>query len=285
MLRELRFLRTLSILITSFILPLILWANSSWLLLFTLFTILGLLLLLPLWSLLLTLWSLSFLLRRSLFNLLFWDWPWLEWSTISVKCLFFSTIVRSIFWLRRPFSWERLRRRLEDWLGISEWILIFCLLWLLKLLGIPNWRCFGRVEQRVLCFSTNNNWVRVVFALMHFMLKCLWHLPALVDWMVFKESCFWIPVILTMAPCFFLLITVVMVMFSNYRYWNIDMLSCICHWFIVDVGASVLNGLVIDMSHSVLNWFKLSMCCVVSMALFWVVVMWTFVMIISDMGI
>ena len=199
--------------------------------------------------------------------------------------MIFSAIVRSIFWLRLPFSWHRLGRRLEDWLGISEWILIFCLLWLLKLLGLPDWRSFRWVEQRVLCFSTNNNWVRVVLTLMHLMLNCLWHLPALVDWMVFKEPCFWIPVIFSMAPCFFLLITVMMVMFSNNRYWNIDMLSCICHWLIVDVCACVLNRLVIDMGQSVLNWFELSMCCVIRMALFWMVVMWTFVMIISDMGI
>lgn len=199
--------------------------------------------------------------------------------------MIFSAIVRSIFWLRLPFSWHRLGRRLEDWLGISEWILIFCLLWLLKLLGLPNWRSFGWVEQRVLCFSTNNNWVRVVFTLMHLMLNCLWHLPALVDWMVFKEPCFWIPVIFSMAPCFFLLITVMMVMFSNNRYRNIDMLSCICHRLIVDVCACVLNRLVIDMGQSMLNWFKLSMCCVIRMALFCMVVMWTFVMIISDMGI
>ena len=39
------------------------------------------------------------------------------------------------------------------------------------------------------------------------------------------------------------------------------------------------------MSQSVLNWFELSMSCVICMTLFWVVVMWTFVMIISDMGI
>ena len=214
MLRELRFLWTLAILLTSSILPLILWANSSWLL-FTLITILWLLLLLPLWSLLLTLWSLSFLLRRSFFDLLFWNSPRLEWSTISVKCLLFSAVVRSIFWLRLPWSWLRLSRRSEDWLSISEWILIFCLLWLLKLLGLPHWRCFGWVEQRVLCFSTNNNWVRVVFTLMHLMLDCLWHLPALVNWVVFKESSFWIPVIFSMAPCFFLLLTVVMIMLSN----------------------------------------------------------------------
>ena len=47
----------------------------------------------------------------------------------------------------------------------------------------------------------------------------------------------------------------------------------------------MLNRLVIDMGHGVLNWFELSMSCVISMTLFWVVVMWTFVMIISDMGI
>ena len=153
------------------------------------------------------------------------------------------------------------------------------------MLGLPYWRCFWWVEQRVLCFSTNNNWVGVVFTLVHLVLKCLRHLPALVNWMVFKESCFWIPVIFSMAPCFFLFVTVMMVMLSNYRYWNIDMLSCVGHWFIVDVSRCVLNGLVINMSQSVLNWFELSMSCVICMTLFWVVVMWTFVMIISDMGI
>ena len=55
----------------------------------------------------------------------------------------------------------------------------------------------------------------VIFSLVHFMLNCLWHLPALVDWVVFKESCFWIPVIFSMAPCFLLLVTVVMIMLSN----------------------------------------------------------------------
>ena len=153
------------------------------------------------------------------------------------------------------------------------------------MLGLPYWRCFRWVEQRVLCFSTNNNWVGVVFTLVHLVLKCLRHLPALVNWMVFKESCFWIPVIFSMAPCFFLFVTVMMVMLSNYRYWNIDMLSCISHWLVVDVCRCVLNGLVINMSQSVLNWFELSMSCVICMTLFWVVVMWTFVMIISDMGI
>ena len=47
----------------------------------------------------------------------------------------------------------------------------------------------------------------------------------------------------------------------------------------------MLNRLVINMSHGVLNWFELSMSCVICMTFFWVVVMWTFVMIISDMGI
>ena len=63
------------------------------------------------------------------------------------------------------------------------------------------------------------------------------------------------------------------------------MFSCISNWFIVDVCSRVLNRLVIDMGHGVLNWFELSMSCVISMTLFWVVVMWTFVMIISDMCI
>ena len=57
--------------------------------------------------------------------------------------------------------------------------------------------------------------MRVVFTLMHLMLDCLWHLPALVDWVVLKESGFWIPVIFSMAPCFFLLLTVMMIMLSN----------------------------------------------------------------------
>ena len=253
--------------------------------LFALFTILWLLLLLPLWSLFLTWWSLGFLLRRSFFHFLFWNLPWLEWSAISVKWLIFSAIVRSVFWLRLPLSWLRLWRRCENWLSISEWILIFRLLWLLKLLGLSYWRCFGWVEQRVLCFSTNNNWVRVVFTLVHFMLECLWHLPALINWMVFEESSFWIPVIFSMAPCFFFLITMVMVMLSNYGNWNIDMLSCISNWLIVDVCSCVLNWLVINMSHGVFDWLELCMSCVISMTLFWVVVVWTFVMIISDMGI
>ena len=125
----------------------------------------------------------------------------------------------------------------------------------------------------------------MIFTLMHLMLDCLWHLPALVDWMVLEESCFWIPVIFSMAPCFFLLVTMVMIMLSNYGYWNIDMLSCVSHWFIVDVCCCVLNRLVINMSHSMLNWLELSMGCVVCMTLLWMVVMRTFVMIVSDMGI
>ena len=63
------------------------------------------------------------------------------------------------------------------------------------------------------------------------------------------------------------------------------MFSCISNWFIVDVCSRVLNRLVIDMGHGVLNWFELSMSCVISMTLFWVVVMRAFVMIISDMSI
>ena len=63
------------------------------------------------------------------------------------------------------------------------------------------------------------------------------------------------------------------------------MFSCISHWLIVDVCACVLNRLVINMGHGVLNWFELSMSCVISMTLFWVVVMRALVMIISNMSI
>ena len=63
------------------------------------------------------------------------------------------------------------------------------------------------------------------------------------------------------------------------------MFSCISNWFIVDVCSRVLNRLVIDMGHGVFNWFELSMSCVISMTLFWVVVMRALVMIISDMSI
>ena len=101
LLSELRFLRLLAILLTLFILPLLLLlAAISWLLLLLrwLFSaVLWFLLALHLrlrWSLLIV--------RRwwSLLLLLFRNFPWLERSAISVKCLFFSTIVRSIFWLR-----------------------------------------------------------------------------------------------------------------------------------------------------------------------------------------
>ena len=125
----------------------------------------------------------------------------------------------------------------------------------------------------------------MIFTLMHLMLDCLWHLPALVDWMVLEESCFWIPVIFSMAPCFFLLVTMVMIMLSNYRYWNIDMLSGIGDWFIVDMSFGVLNWLVINMSHCVLNWFKLSVSSEIGMAIFWVIVVRTLTMVVSDVGI
>lgn len=53
----------------------------------------------------------------------------------------------------------RLRRRLENWLGVSEWILILCLLRLLELLGLPNrWNLRG-VEKRILCFPSHKHWV------------------------------------------------------------------------------------------------------------------------------
>ena len=101
LLSELRFLRLLAILLTLFILPLLLLlAAISWLLLLLrwLFSaVLWFLLALHLrlgWSLLIV--------RRwwSLLLLLFRNFPWLERSAISVICLFFSTVIRSIFWLR-----------------------------------------------------------------------------------------------------------------------------------------------------------------------------------------
>lgn len=52
-----------------------------------------------------------------------------------------------------------LRRRLENWLGVSEWILILCLLRLLELLGLPNRWNFRWVEKRILCFPSDKHWV------------------------------------------------------------------------------------------------------------------------------
>ena len=103
LLSELRFLGLLTILITLLILPLLLLlAAIRWLLLLLLLrwlfpAILWFFLALHLWLR----WSLLVIRGSwSLLLLLFRNFPWLERSAISVKCLFFSTIVRSIFWLR-----------------------------------------------------------------------------------------------------------------------------------------------------------------------------------------
>ena len=101
LLSELRFLGLLTILFTLFILPLLfLLAAISWLLLLLRWLFSAIL-----WFLLaLYLWlrrSLLVVRRRwSLLLFLFRNFPWLERSAISVKCLFFSAVVRSIFWLR-----------------------------------------------------------------------------------------------------------------------------------------------------------------------------------------
>ena len=88
-----------------------------------------------------------------------------------------------------------------------------------------------------------------------------------------------------MSPCLFLFIAVVMIVGSNHRYWNIDMLCSIGDWFIVDVSIDMLNWLVINVSHGVLDWFELSVSCEVGMASLWMVVVGTFVMVVSDMSI
>ena len=170
-------------------------------------------------------------------------------------------------------------------MSISEWILVFCLLWLLKLLCFPHWWGCRWIEQRVLCFSTNYDRLCMVFTLMHFMYDSFWHLPSLIDWVILKESSLWIPVVFTMTPCFFLFIAVMVIVFSNNRYWNIDMLSCIGDWFIVDVSFGMLDWLVINVSQCVLNWFEFSVSSVVGMAIFWVIVMRTLVMVVSDVSI
>lgn len=120
---------------------------------------------------------------------------------------------------------------------------------------------------------------------MHFVYDSLWHFPSLIDWVILKESSLWIPVVFTMTPCFFLFITMMVIVFSNNRYWNIDMLSGIGDWFIVDMSFGVLNWLVINMSHCVLNWFKLSVSSEIGMAIFWVIVVRTLTMVVSDVGI
>lgn len=125
----------------------------------------------------------------------------------------------------------------------------------------------------------------MIFTLVHFVLDSLWHFPSLIDWVILKESGLWIPVVFTMTPCCFLFITVVMIMGGNNRYWNIDMLGGIGDWFIVDVSVSNLNWLVINVSHCVLNWFELGVSSEVGMAIFWVIVVWTFAMVVSDVGI
>ena len=126
LLGELRFLGLLTILITLFILPLLLLlAAICWLLLLLrwLFpAILWFFLALHLrlrWSLLVIRRSLSLLL------LLFRNFPWLERSAFSVKCLFFSAVVRSIFWLRQFLFNLCLRWWVEYGLSISECILVF----------------------------------------------------------------------------------------------------------------------------------------------------------------
>lgn len=170
-------------------------------------------------------------------------------------------------------------------MSISEWILVFCLLWLLKLLCFPHWWGCRWIEQRVLCFSTNYDRLCMVFTLMHFVYDSFWHLPSLIDWVILKESSLWIPVVFTMTPCFFLFIAVMVIVFSNNRYWNIDMLSCIGDWFIVDVSFGMLDWLVINVSQCVLNWLEFSVSSVVGMAIFWVIVMRTLVMVVSDVSI
>ena len=125
----------------------------------------------------------------------------------------------------------------------------------------------------------------MVFALVHFVLDSLWHFPSFIDWVILKESSLWIPVVFTMTPCCLLFITVVVIVSSSNRHWNIDMLGGISDWFIVDVSVGNLNWLVINVSQCVLNWFEFSMSSEVGMAIFWVIMMRTFVMVVSDVGI
>ena len=117
---------------------------------------------------------------------LFWDLPWLERSAVSVEWLILSAVVRPVFWLRWLLLLLWLRRRLENWLGISEWILIFCLLRLLELLGLSNRWNFRGVEKRVLCFTSDKHWVGMVLSLVHLVLHSFWHLIALIDWVVLE---------------------------------------------------------------------------------------------------
>ena len=125
----------------------------------------------------------------------------------------------------------------------------------------------------------------MVFTLMHFVYNSFWHFPSLIDWVILKESCLWIPVVFTMTPCFLLFITVMVIVLSNNRYWNIDMLSRIGDWFIVDVSFGMLDWLVINVSQCVLNWLEFSVSSEVGMAILWVIVMRTLVMVVSDVSI
>lgn len=101
LLSKLRFLGLLTILITLLILPLLLLLAAIRLLLLLLRWLFPAILWFFLALYLRLRWSLLVIRGRlSLLLLLFRNFPWLERSAISVKCLFFSTIVRSIFWLR-----------------------------------------------------------------------------------------------------------------------------------------------------------------------------------------
>ena len=159
------------------------------------------------------------------------------------------------------------------------------MLWLLELLCFPNWWGCRWVEQRVLCFSTNYNRLCMVFTLVHFVLDSLWHFPSFIHWVILKESSLWIPVVFTMTPCCLLFITVVVIVSSSNRHWNIDMLGGISDWFIVDVSVGNLNWLVINVSQCVLNWLEFSVSSEVGMAILWVIVMRTLVMVVSDVSI
>lgn len=56
----------------------------------------------------------------------------------------------------------------------------------------------------------------MILSLMHLVLHGFWHFKALIDWVVFKQSCLRIPVVLPVVPGFFLLFAVMVIVSCNH---------------------------------------------------------------------